>query len=199
MQPEQTLSPPFIPDSKSFIEKLNHEWHERALWIFMVIVLGHWAEHLAQAYQLYVLQWPVPQSLGVMGLWFPELMRTEILHYGYAVVMLVVLWALRSGFVGRSYKWWMAAFWIQFWHHIEHALLQGQVIIGENLFNSPVPISLLQVWIRRPELHLIYNAAVFTPMVIAMYYHMFPSPGEAAHQKCSCAIKPRQISMEKVS
>jgi hypothetical protein len=40
-------------------ERLNQEWHQRALQIFMVIVLGHWAEHLAQAFQIYVLKWPV--------------------------------------------------------------------------------------------------------------------------------------------
>ena len=36
-------------------EKLNSQWHKRSLQIFMVIVLGHWAEHLAQAVQIYVL------------------------------------------------------------------------------------------------------------------------------------------------
>lgn len=185
--------------SGTLTERLNREWHERALQIFMAIVLAHWAEHVAQAYQIYALNWPVPESRGVLGLWFPTLMSSEILHYGYAVIMLVVLWVLRSGFTGRSYTWWMVAFWIQFWHHIEHALLQGQVIVGENLFNSPVPVSIVQLWIRRPELHLIYNAAVFIPMIIAMYYHMFPSPDEAAEQQCSCAIRPRTAPVDAVA
>ena len=30
-------------------ERLNTEWHERALQVFMLVVLAHWAEHLAQA------------------------------------------------------------------------------------------------------------------------------------------------------
>ena len=177
--------------STTLVERLNTVWHERSLQIFMAIVLAHWAEHLAQAYQLYVLNWPVPQSLGIMGLWFPWLVASETLHYGYALVMLAALWAFRSGFTGRSYSWWMVAFWIQFWHHIEHALLQGQALLGMHLFNAPVPISIFQLWIRRPELHLIYNAAVFIPMIIAMYYHMFPSPAEESQQQCSCAIHPR--------
>ena len=35
--------------------------HERALQIFMLIVLAHWAEHLAQAAQIYFLGWPRPR------------------------------------------------------------------------------------------------------------------------------------------
>jgi hypothetical protein len=45
----------------SFYEKLNTQWHERALWIFMAIVLAHWAEHLAQAAQIYLMGWPRPR------------------------------------------------------------------------------------------------------------------------------------------
>lgn len=180
-----------VPGTGGLIEKLNREWHERALQLFMVIVLAHWAEHLAQAYQIYALGWPVPESRGVLGLWFPWLVSSELLHYGYALVMLVGIWVLRTGFTGRSYTWWMVAFWIQFWHHIEHALLQGQAIVGSNLFNSPVPMSIAQLVIPRVELHLIYNSLVFIPMVIGMYYHLFPSPEEEAQQVCSCAIHPR--------
>jgi hypothetical protein len=152
-------------------------------------VLLHWAEHLAQAYQLYAMGWAPPDAGGFLGLYFPWLMSSEILHYGYAVIMLAGLWVLRKGFTGRAYIWWMISFWIQFWHHIEHALLQGQAIAGENLFNAPVPVSIVQLWIRRPELHLIYNTLVFVPMIIGMYYHMFPSESEASEQQCSCAVQ----------
>lgn len=175
----------------SLVERLNTVWHERSLQIFMAVVLAHWAEHLVQAYQLYAMNMAVPEARGVLGYWFPWLVASETLHYGYALVMVVVLWVLRSGFTGRSYTWWMIAFGIQFWHHIEHGLLQAQVLIGMNLLNAPVPISIFQIWIRRPELHLIYNAAVFIPMIIAMYYHMFPSTAEQSQQQCSCAIHPR--------
>ncbi len=104
-------------------EKLNTRWHERALQIFMVIVLGHWAEHLVQAYQIYVMGWPRPKALGLLGLYYPWLIKTEALHYGYALVMLIGLWVLRKGFTGVSRKWWTIALVIQFWHHIEHFLL----------------------------------------------------------------------------
>ena len=174
----------------TFVQRLNGPWHSLALQIFMGIVLAHWAEHLAQALQVYVLHWPVPEARGVLGLWFPWLVSSEALHYGYAIVMLAGLWILRSGFVGRAYVWWMVAFWIQFWHHIEHALLQGQVIVGQNLFNSPVPMSIAQLVVPRLELHLIYNSIVFVPMVIAMYRHLVPTEPERAHMHCSCALHP---------
>src|SRR6185436_4771418 len=151
------------PKTASFLRSLNTVWHERALQLFMVIVLAHWAEHLAQAFQIYALGWPVPQSRGVLGLWYPWLVKSEVLHYSYALVMLIGLWILRTGFIGTSRLWWNISLGIQFWHHIEHALLQGQAIAGRNLFHSPVPTSIAQLWIPRVELHLIYNSIVFIP------------------------------------
>jgi hypothetical protein len=41
--------------------------------------------------------------------------------------------------------------------------------------------------ILRPELHLIYNALVTIPMVVAMVYHMRPSAAERQQARCSCA------------
>jgi hypothetical protein len=177
----------------SFYEKINHQWHKQALRVFMVIVLAHWAEHLAQAVQIYLLAWPAPDARGVLGLWIPWLVKSEALHYLYALVMIIGLFVLRKGFQGLSYKWWMASFVIQFWHHIEHALLQGQAILGRNLFDSPVPVSIVQLWIPRVELHLFYNTIVFIPMVIGMYYHMFPPRGEEPNHGCDCAWRRQEL------
>lgn len=170
-----------------FLARLNGPWHERANQAFMLIVLAHWAEHLAQAWQVYFLHWPRPKAGGVLGLWYPWLITSESLHYGYALIMLIGIWLLRSGYKGRSLAWWNAALYIQFWHHVEHALLQGQAITGHNLFGSPVPMSILQLWVPRVELHLFYNAVVFFPMVVAMYYHIFPQPEDACQHTCTCA------------
>jgi hypothetical protein len=174
-------------DKPGFLEKLNTTWHKPALLTFMAIVIGHWGEHLFQAYQIYVLHWPRPKALGMLGLVYPWLVKTETLHYGYALIMLIGIWMLRKGFTGVSHTWWMIAFWIQFWHHIEHALLQYQALTHHNFFHSPVPTSILQLWFPRVELHLFYNSVVFIPMVIGMYYHMFPPEGEEQHAKCNCA------------
>jgi hypothetical protein len=174
----------------SFYEKLNTVWHKRALNFFMLIVLGHWAEHLAQAYQVYVLGWPRPKAGGVLGLFFPWLVSSESLHYGYAIVMLIFIWTLRRGFTGTSRKWWTIALVIQFWHHIEHAVLQWQALTHHYWFGSPVPVSFVQLLFPkfRIEIHLFYNAIVFIPMMIGMYYHMFPPQGEKA-AACSCSLR----------
>jgi hypothetical protein len=173
---------------RPFIERLNSQWHERALQAFMVIVLAHWAEHLLQAFQIYALGWPVPEARGALGHFFPWLVKSELLHYGYALVMLIALFTLRSGFTGATdRRWWTIALAIQFWHHIEHALLQTQAILGQSFFGSPVPTSIAQLWFPRVELHLFYNTIVFIPMMIAMYHHMFPPAADAPRQQCSCA------------
>jgi hypothetical protein len=170
------------------IDRLNGPLHERALQAFMVIVLAHWAEHLLQAFQIYGLGWPVPEARGALGYFYPWLVKSELLHYGYALVMLAALFTLRSGFTGQAdRRWWTIALVIQFWHHIEHGLLQLQAVLGTTFFGSPVVTSVAQLWFPRVELHLFYNTIVFVPMMIAMYHHMFPPASEARRQQCSCA------------
>jgi hypothetical protein len=176
-----------VTAGESFMDRLNSTWHERGLQIFMFIVLAHWAEHLVQAMQIYVLGWPVPKALGLLGVFYPWLIKSETLHYGYALVMLIGLFMFRRGFVEPdARRWWDIALVIQFFHHFEHLLLFGQYLTGHNIFDRPVPTSLIQLWVPRVELHLFYNTIVFIPMVIAMYYHMFPAktvPGV----RCTCA------------
>lgn len=177
----------------AFRERLNAAWHERTLQLFTGIVLLHWAEHLTQAYQVYVLDWPLHQARGFLGQAFPWLVHSEVLHYGYAVIMLVAIWALLPGFVGRSRTWWLAALVIQFWHHIEHALLQLQAILGTPFFGRAVPTSIAQLWFPRLELHLFYNTLVFVPMVVAMVYHLVPAAHERVAMRCSCALRPHSV------
>jgi hypothetical protein len=137
---------------------------------------------------VYVLGWRPHQAGGALGLAFPWLVHSETLHYGYAVIMLAGLCTMLPGFVGRARQWWLVALVIQFWHHIEHALLQGQAIAGHNLFGAAVPTSILQLWFPRLELHLFYNSVVFIPMMVAMYYHVFPGATDAAGMRCGCAL-----------
>jgi hypothetical protein len=177
---------PAVP-TMTLLQRLNGPQHELALRVFTVIVLSHWAEHLLQAYQIYGLGWPVPDARGMLGHFYPWLITSELLHYGYAIVMLAGLWILRSGFTAKTDRlWWTIALGIQFFHHVEHLLLQLQAILGANFFGRPVPTSIAQLWIPRVELHLFYNTIVFIPMIIAMYYHLFPPP-QAGRAECTCA------------
>lgn len=172
---------------KGLMADLNGRLHEPALWAYGAVVLFHWAEHLAQAYQIWVLKWPRAQSLGLLGLWQPWLVSTELMHWGYAVFMFAGLYLLRPGFVGRARFWWTASLVIQGWHLIEHSLLQLQVMTGP-FFGAMAPTSILQIWFPRAELHLFYNGIVFLPMVIGMFLHMYP-PAEDRHlaTACTCA------------
>lgn len=149
-----------------------HRRHTTCLTVFAVIVVAHWAEHLVQAFQIYALGWPTSEARGVLGLWFPWLIESELLHYGYAIVMLTMLWMLRDGFTGAARQWWMLGFWLQFWHHVEHLLLLLQAALGFTLGGEPVPMSLLQFFVPRVELHLFYNTIVTAPMIVAMCLHL---------------------------
>jgi hypothetical protein len=177
-----------------FSDLLNSRWHETGLRLLMAVVIVHWAEHIVQAYQVFVLHLPRPMAMGLFGMYYPWLMKTELLHYGFAIVMLVGLWILRRGFTGVAYTWWMASFWLQFYHHLEHGLLFYQALTHRYLFGRDVPTSIGQIWIPRVELHLIYNTLVFIPMVIAMYYHLYPPAGETSGPACTCARRrPHRI------
>src|ERR1700733_7279626 len=64
------VSNPAVPNIHSaqgsnagFYETLNTSWHERALQIFMLIVLAHWAEHLVQASR----ELPIPGGWSRFG------------------------------------------------------------------------------------------------------------------------------------
>lgn len=177
-------------------DKLSGEWHKVALNVLMAIVLAHWAEHIAQAWQVYALNWPRHQAGGVLGLFFPWLVCSELLHYGYALIMLVGMWVVRRGFLGVAGTWWMIALSVQVWHHFEHALLLGQVAFHRNLFGSAAPTSLVQFFVPRIELHLFYNTIVFIPMVIGVYYHLFPPQGHVHAAVCSCSRRAQQPATE---
>lgn len=169
------------------MEQLNGPRHSVALAVFLVIVLAHWAEHLAQAVQIYALGWPLPEARGVLGLPFPWLVTEEWMHYGYALVMLAGLILLRPGFTGRSRTWWNASLAIQAWHHFEHLILLIQALTGSHLAGKAAPTSIVQLIVPRVELHLFYNAIVFLPMVVAMYLHRHPNALERSAAPCGCA------------
>lgn len=152
--------------------------HRKLFTLFMFLVLAHWGEHLFQLAQIYLLHIPKAKALGMLGWYFPGLVRGEWLHAGYAMLMLVGLVALRYGFAGRALAAWMVATYIQYFHLLEHGLLFAQAQLHFNLWGSKVPTSIVQALLPtgfRPELHLVYNLLVTVPMVVAQVYYMLPS------------------------
>ena len=171
----------------SLYERINTRWHRAALFWFMAVVLAHWAEHIAQAWQVWVMGWPRHHAGGALGYFFPWLVHSEVLHYVYALLMLIGLIVLRKGFTGTARTWWDISLAIQIWHHFEHALLLGQATTQKYLFGATVPTSIIQTIVPRIELHLFYNTIVFIPMVVGMYYHVFPRQREIELSACTCA------------
>jgi len=157
---------------RSWMERINTEYHEVALWLYMVIVFGHWVEHVAQVYQVYVMGWMPQEAGGALGLWFPSLAETEILHFTYNLFLLGGIILLRSGFRGRARFWWNLALIAQGWHFFEHMLLQIQWLTGYYLFGAAEQSGIGQLWIPRVELHFLYNLIVFIPMVVGMVYYV---------------------------
>lgn len=155
----------------AYMAGLNGSGHRRALSAYMLVVFAHWAEHIAQAYQVFVLDWSRPAAGGVLGLWFPLLASSEVLHFVYNSGLLIGLIGLRPGFHGRARAWWTAALIIQGWHFFEHLLLQVQWLAGAYLFGAPQQTSILQLWIPRVELHFLYNSVVFIPMLVALFLY----------------------------
>lgn len=180
-------------NSLGAMTRLNTGGHKAALGLFLVIVLAHWAEHLAQAVQIYIYGWPTPEARGVLGIPFPWLVTSEWMHYGYALIMLVGFVLLRPGFSGRSRTWWNVTLGIQVWHHFEHLLLLVQALTGSYLLGKAVPTSVVQLVFPRVELHLFYNALVTLPMVVAMVLHRRPATAGQEAAGCTCAV-PRMAA-----
>lgn len=181
-----TLPPALRGGTQTWLVSLNGRWHRGALLAFLGVVLAHWAEHVFQAYQVYVLKMAPSHAMGAVGMVYPWLVRSELLHFGYAVVMFVGLHLLRSAFVGRGARWWRIALWIQAWHLVEHTLLLVQASLGHPFWGRLVPTSVLQLLFPRLELHLFYNTVVFIPMVIGMLYHRRPTVAECDAMTCTC-------------
>ncbi|MER7760770.1 hypothetical protein [Streptomyces sp. NPDC097619] len=176
------------PVKSGVMESLNTRFHKIGLRVFLVLVLAHWAEHLAQATQIYILGWSVPEARGVLGVPFPWLVKSEWMHYGYAVLMLIGFIMFRSGFHGRSRTWWNVTLGVQVWHHFEHLLLLVQALAGAYIAGKAVPTSILQLVFPRVELHLFYNALVTIPMIVAMVYHTRANRADNATARCDCAL-----------
>jgi hypothetical protein len=172
--------------ARLFLRKLNGPWHKGANLVLIGIVLGHWVEHLMQAFQVYGLKQPPLHAHGAIGFLSPWLVTSEWLHFAYVVGILAGLALLQQGFTGRSRVWWNAALAIQGWHAVEHSLLLAQAMLGHNLFGAAAPTSLAQLVIPRLELHLFYNGIGLIPMVMGFWSHLRPPAGER-RAFCRCA------------
>ena len=159
---------------ETWMQRLNGTLHAPALWVFMLVIVAHWLEHVLQIYQIYALGWAPATAGGILGVIYPQLVESETLHFVYDFIQWAGIVILRLGFRGRAATFWTIAMVIQTWHYIEHVLLMGQYLTGYYLFGAPHQISIAQLWFPRAELHFTYNLLVFIPMVIAVHYYIKP-------------------------
>lgn len=127
--------------------------------IFLAIVIFHFFEHVTQLVQLYVLHWARPDCLGILGVLYPWLMRSESLHLTYAVYM---IWGLYHFRLQVNNRWWITATHLQEYHLTEHVLLLTQLLMGYK------PLGIGGIWFPRIELHFVYNLMVLVPMLLAI-------------------------------
>jgi len=99
---------------------------------------------------------------------FPSMVRSEVLEYAYALLVLVGISMLRPAFSGAARQWWLLALGLQLWHYCEHFLVVMQVGTGWRLAGEPMPTSILQLLAPRVDMHEFYNAIVTIPMVVAI-------------------------------
>lgn len=173
--------------SHYFLNVLNGSKHKQALLIYMLIAAGHFSEHLVQIVQYGVLDWSARASGGILGLWFPGLAASEVLHSSYNSFQLTGLILLAYGFrnAGSARNWWTIALVAQSWHWLEHAVLQVQYLTGHYLYNAVKQTSILEIFFPRIELHFVYNLIVFVPTVIALllYFRQSSSTQKAFTNK----------------
>jgi hypothetical protein len=133
----------------------------------------HAFEHIFQMFQIHSMHMSRAEAGGLLGYWYPWLMKSELLHFSYALFMLIGLVVLYPGFAGRSRNWWATALLIQVWHCFEHTLLLYQASTENYLFGGTVPTSVLQLVIPKAELHFFYTSLVLIPMGFAMMFYQY--------------------------
>lgn len=147
--------------------------HAAKVWLYMLIVFGHFSEHAIQIYQIYGMGWIPSEAGGILGLWFPALAEAEVLHFTYNTFQLAGLLLLFAGISGQARHWWKAAIVGQCWHFFEHLLLQVQWLTGIYLFGASQQMGIGQLFLPRAELHFLYNLIVFVPTIVGtmLYFH----------------------------
>ena len=151
---------------------IHGRWHMRLLFVYSLLVFGHSLEHIAQIMQVYAMHLPRPEAGGVLGLWYPQLLKAEILHFSYNLLQLFGLLVLQAGFSGRARKWWNIAIFAQGWHFFEHFLLQSQYLLRVYVFGAAKQTSFGELLLPRVELHFIYISLVTIPTLVAIAIHL---------------------------
>jgi len=168
--------------TRNALRPLSERWFRRLLILYLVLIVGHFAEHVLQLFQAAVLAWPRAEAGGLLGLWTPQLLTNESLHFSYNLMQLLGLLVLSYHVTARARTWWRIAIIVQLWHFFEHFLLQSQWLTGIFLFNAAKQMGIGELLVPRLELHFIYNALVFVPTIIGVYLYVRDELNKRASQ-----------------
>jgi hypothetical protein len=166
--------------TRNAFRPLGERWFRPLLFLYLVLIVAHFAEHVLQLIQAAVLSWPRAEAGGLLGLWTPQLLTNESLHFSYNLMQLVGLLVLSYHVTGRARTWWRIAIAVQLWHFFEHFLLQSQWLTDIFLFNAARQTGVGELLLPRLELHFIYNALVFVPTIIGAYFYLRDQMSEQA-------------------
>ena len=180
--------------SAAVLDTLNGSQHLRAVLVYLVIVIGHFSEHLVQVAQVFLFGWERGDAGGILGLYLSGVAENELLHVTYNSFQITGLILLAYGFrrYRAAYAFWMVALAAQSWHWLEHAFLITQMLTGHYFYGAIKQMSVLERFFPRIELHFVYNLLVFTPTVIALMLYLRRRVAERAAQRASRQWEPRQ-------
>lgn len=146
--------------------------HYGYLALFYLLVItqgGHVIEHVAQILQIHVLGLPLREARGIFGA-----LDVEWVHFVWNTWVLIAVVLLLVRF--RTNPWLVATAVIAGWHELEHVFLiatylttgqQGTpgLLARGGLIVGGTPL-------RRPELHMLYNAVETAPLLLAFAYQL---------------------------
>lgn len=137
--------------------------------IYLIALATHFFEHIVQMIQLYILQWPRPECLGILGLKYPMLVHNETLHFGFAMFTILGLFLFKPDNF-KAYRWWKNTLAFSTFHFFEHSLLMYQFLTKQYFFGETAPTAIGQIWFPRLELHFFYNLVITVFICVFVYY-----------------------------
>ena len=150
---------------------------DRAFWFMTAVVLiqgGHVIEHIVQLGQVFVLDVPEDEALGLLGYVLQFNGTEEWLHLGYNTFYLLALyalilplWRITPGVLSYwAFGFYVgASVWIETWHIVEHGVIIANVIAHHG---CPCPgIGDVALGLSDTVLHFFYNAIAYAGLAYA--------------------------------
>jgi hypothetical protein len=137
--------------------------------VFVILQIGHLAEHSVQVGQLLWFDGDVTVSHGVFG----ELDR-ELVHFGWDTLVWLGVGVLLYK-IGPHNKWLWIAFFAASFHEVEHVFLYYLDRFQPAFYEAGGTTGLLAKGgligtpLQRPYLHYVYNFFVVVPLIMAFW------------------------------